>query len=199
MPGDRRLMVLMRGGGETDGICELERLQWIAWQPGAYKNPLLVLSSHLEFPLQISQPRKIRLLLYHLSTFQHLRPMMVFVNMDSAQFYQPPKAAGMRNDGRPADCNLRLPTAHGKDNDPTALGPNKQGRGILQKDNTIGILDTTGSLPKEPLNPFPMPTLNLNGTEADPGGRVLCHLFKLMVTKASRYFEQTHDQLRPWS
>lgn len=117
--------------------------------------------------------------------------------MDSAQFYQPPKTASMRNDGRPADCNLRLPTAHGKNNDLTALGPNKQGRRILQKDNTIGILDTTGSLPKELFNPFLMPTLNFNGIEADPGGRVFCHLFKLMITKIFRYFEQTHDQLRP--
>ncbi len=103
----------------------------------------------------------------------------------------------MRNDGRPVDCNLHLPTAHGKYNYPTALGPNKKGSRILQDDNTIEILDMTGSLPKEPLSPFPMPTLNLIGTEADPGGRVLCHMFKLTVTKASRYFEQTHDQLRP--
>ena len=119
--------------------------------------------------------------------------------MNSAQFYQPPKAAGIRNNGRLAGCNLRLPTTHRKDNDPIALGPNKKGSGILQNDNTVEILDTTSLLPKEPLSLFPMPTLNLNGTEADPGGRVLYHLFKLTVTKASRYFEQTHDQLRPWS
>ena len=122
---------------------------------------------------------------------------MVFVNMDSAQFYQPLKAAGMRNDGRPAGCNLRLPTARGKDSDPTALGLNKKGSGILQNDNTIEILDMTGSLPREPLGPFPIPTLNFNSTEADPRGRVLYHLFKSKVTKASRYFKQTHNQLRP--
>ena len=105
----------------------------------------------------------------------------------------------MHNDGRPAGYNLRLPTAHRKDNDPTALRPNKKGSGILQNNDTIEILDTTGLLPKEPLSPFPIPTLNLNGTEADPGGKVLRHLFKLTVTKASRYCEQTRGQLRPWS
>ena len=96
---------------------------------------------------------------------------MAFVNMDSAQFYHPPKAAGMRNDGRPAGCNLRLPAAHGKDNNPTALGPSKKANAILQNDNMVEILDRTGSPPKEPFNPFHMPALNLNGTEADPGGR----------------------------
>ena len=57
----------------------------------------------------------------------------------------------------------------------------------------IEILDTTGLLPKEPLSLFPILILNLNGTEVDPGGRVLRHLFKLTVTKASRYFKQTYN------
>lgn len=56
---------------------------------------------------------------------------MVFVNMDSAQFYHPSKAAGMRNDGRFAGCNLRLFAAHGKDNNPIAFGPIKKGNAIL--------------------------------------------------------------------
>ena len=121
--------------------------------------------------------------------------MMAFVNMDFAQFYQPPKAAGICNNGRPAGCNLRLPTAYGKDKNPTALKPSKKGSRILQNDNTIDILASPP--PKEPLSPFHMPALNLDGTGADPRGRSPPLLFKLTVTKASRYFEQTHYHWRP--
>ena len=124
---------------------------------------------------------------------------MAFVNMDFAQFYQPPKTARMRNDGRPAGGNLHLPTAHAKDKNPTALRPSKKGSAVLQNDSTVDILDRIGPPPKEPLRLFHMPALNLDGTEADPGGRVLRRWFKLTVTKASRYFEQTHYHWRPWS
>lgn len=51
---------------------------------------------------------------------------MTLINMDSAQFYQPLKAVGIRKDGRPAASSLRIPIARGKGNDPTALRPSKE-------------------------------------------------------------------------
>lgn len=57
------------GGEEMDGVCMLERLQWIAWQPGAYKTPLLIPLFHIEIPLPNSPAQKIQLHLYPLATF----------------------------------------------------------------------------------------------------------------------------------
>lgn len=67
MPGD------LKGGGgrgeEMDGVCMLERLQWIAWQPGAYKTPLLIRLFHIEIPPPNSPAQKMQLRLYPLATF----------------------------------------------------------------------------------------------------------------------------------
>ena len=52
-----------------DRDCMLERLQWIAWQPGAYKTPLLIPLFHKEIPLPNSLAQKIQLHLYPLATF----------------------------------------------------------------------------------------------------------------------------------
>ena len=89
----------------------------------------------------------------------------------------------------PIGYNLRLSTADRRDNDPIALRLNKKGSRILQNNNTIEILNTTNLLIKDPHSLFSILILNLNGTEEDPRDRVLCYLFKLIVTKASRYFK----------
>lgn len=47
---------------------------------------------------------------------------MIFVNMDTAQFYQLPKAASTRKDGQPTVSSLRPFTA---------LGPSEKGKGTL--------------------------------------------------------------------
>ena len=89
---------------------------------------------------------------------------MVFVDMDTAQFYQPPKAAGTHKDGQPVVSGLRPSTA---------LGPSEKGKGIILNHNQIENLDMTGLLLKEPLNPFHVSASNLNCIEADAGGTVL--------------------------
>ena len=67
MPGDLKKG---RGGGEEmDGICILERLQWIAWQPGAYKTPLFICLFYIEIPLLNFLAQKIQLHLYSLAMF----------------------------------------------------------------------------------------------------------------------------------
>ena len=65
----------------------------------------------------------------------------------------------MRNNERFTNCNLRLFTTHEKNNDSITLESNKQEREILQKDNTIEILDTIDSLSKKFLNSFLMSTV----------------------------------------
>ena len=57
---------------------------------------------------------------------------MTFVDMNSVQFYQPPKA-GLHSDGRPTASNLRVPMASGDDNNPGALGPDKGPSGSYWK------------------------------------------------------------------
>ena len=89
---------------------------------------------------------------------------MVFVDMDTAQFYQAPNAAGTRKDGEPTVSGLRPSTA---------LGPSKKGNGILPNHDLIENLDMTGLPLKVPLNPFHVSALNLNGIEAGAGGTVL--------------------------
>lgn len=84
--------------------------------------------------------------------------------MDTAQFYQPPKAAGTRKDGQPAVSGLRPSTA---------LGPSEKGKGILVNHDQIENLDMTGLPSKEPLNPFHVSASTLNCIEADAGGTVL--------------------------
>ena len=94
----------------------------------------------------------------------HLYPTMVFIDMDTAQFYQPPKAAGIRKDGQPVVSGLRPSTA---------LRPSEIGKGILLNHDQIEHLDMTSLPSKEPLNPFHVSASNLNCIEADAGGTVL--------------------------
>lgn len=89
---------------------------------------------------------------------------MVFVDMDTAQLYQPTKAAGTRKDGQPAVSGLRPSTA---------LGSSEKGKGILLNHDQIENLDMTGLPLKEPFNPFHVSVSNLNRIEADAGGTVL--------------------------
>ena len=93
----------------------------------------------------------------------HLYPTMIYVDMDNAQFYQPPKAAGTRKDGQTAVSGLRPSTA---------LGPSEKGKGILLNHDQIENLDMTGLPLKEPLNPFHVSASNLNCIEAPAGGTV---------------------------
>lgn len=97
---------------------------------------------------------------------------MAFVDMDSAQFYQPPKATGMRKEGRPTDCNLR---PYGLWEGQRCYGSWTEWKGskILQNFNVIETLDMTGPLSREPSNSLHMSVLNFNGTEADIGGTFL--------------------------
>ena len=60
---------------------------------------------------------------------------MTFIDIDSAQFYQPSNIVGLCSDGRPAVSDFRLFTARAKDNNPGAfrlskkLNKNLQGYG----------------------------------------------------------------------
>lgn len=96
---------------------------------------------------------------------------MAFVEMGSFHHYQPPNA-GLRRDGRPTASNLRVSTARGKGNNPTALGPGKKWSGILQDHDLIETLDMTALPPDESLDPFHVPAPNLNGTEREAEGTV---------------------------
>ena len=88
---------------------------------------------------------------------------MNHVDMDTAQFYRPPKAADTRKDGQTVVSGLRPSTA---------LGPSEKGKGILLNHDQIENLDMTGLLLKEPLNPFHVSVSNLNCIEAPAGGTV---------------------------
>lgn len=105
---------------------------------------------------------------------------MTLVDMDSAYFYQPLKAAGMRKDGRLAASSLRVPIAPGKGNDHMALRPSKQPSGRLQDYELIGILDMTRLTPKESHDPIRQSALDLC-IEADAPGTIPYHYFVMDV------------------
>ena len=162
MPGDRRLMVLR----EEERPMGFAYWRDCSGSPGSLEHmtPLLIplispgnslpdLSAKKDPPSSVSS-----------GYVWHLYPTMIFVDMDTAQFYQPPMAAGTRKDGQPAVSGLRPSTA---------LGPSEKGKGTLLNHDQIENLDMTGPSIKEPLNPFHMSASNPNGIEADAGGTVL--------------------------
>ena len=67
-----------------DRVCMLERLQWIAWQPGAYKTPLLIPLFHKEIPLFKLPSPKDPTSSVSSGDVWRLYPTMVFVDMDIA-------------------------------------------------------------------------------------------------------------------
>ena len=67
-----------------DMVCMLERLQWIAWQPRAYKTPLLIPLFHKEIPLFKLPSPKDPTLSVSSGDVWRLYPTMVFVDMDTA-------------------------------------------------------------------------------------------------------------------
>ena len=98
---------------------------------------------------------------------------MMFVNMDLAQFYQPPNMAGLCSDGRPAASNFRLSTARAKDNNPGAFEPSKKSSRTFQNHDLIEILNMTGLPPEELLNSLDVPAPDLGRTQRDTEGTVL--------------------------
>ena len=92
--------------------------------------------------------------MYYLNTFKHLRFIIIFVNINSVQFYQLSKIIDMRNNKRMTDCILYCFIIHEKNNNFTVLQSNKKERLILQNNNTIEISDIIKLLLKKFLSSF---------------------------------------------
>lgn len=89
---------------------------------------------------------------------------MIFVNINTAKFYQFPKAAGIRKNRQPKVSSLYSFMA---------LEPSKKEKRTLLSLDQIKNLDMTDLPLKKPLNLFCMLALNLNGIKTDVKGIVL--------------------------
>ena len=152
---DRR-SVFFEKGREMDRVGRLAAL-------GAYK-PLLIVTLHLELHfLTPSGPDRSTCLLWAASCILCLT--MVFIDMDSLQFYEPPAKPGVRSNGRPTTSNLRIPSPRWED--PVALGASQKSSGVLYNPNLTQSQNGTGPLQKDSLDSFHAPEMGLNGTQAD--------------------------------
>ena len=55
---------------------------------------------------------------------------MVFVDIDSLQFYEPPAKPGVRSNRRSTISNLRIPSPRWEGKDSTALGASQKSSGV---------------------------------------------------------------------
>ncbi|KAI4234660.1 MAG: hypothetical protein L6R40_006666, partial [Gallowayella cf. fulva] len=92
---------------------------------------------------------------------------MVFVDMDSLQFYEPPAKPGVRSNGRSTTSNLRIPSPRWEGKDSVALGASQQSSGVPYNPNLTQSQNGTGPLQKDSLDSFRVPETGLNGTKAD--------------------------------
>ena len=92
---------------------------------------------------------------------------MVFVNMDSLRFYEPPAKPGVRSNRRSTTSNLRIPSPRWEGKDSVALGASQKPSGVPYDPNLIQSQNGTGPLQKDSLNSFRVPKIALNGTKAD--------------------------------
>lgn len=88
----------------------------------------------------------------------YLYLILIFVNIDIAQFYQPSKTVGIHKDGQSLVSSLHLFMT---------FRPSEKGKETLLNFNQIENLDMTGLSLKKSLNPFYVSVLNFNGIEVD--------------------------------
>ena len=93
---------------------------------------------------------------------------MVFVDMDSLQFYKPPAKPGVRSNGRFTTSILRIPSPRWEGIDSIALRASQKPSGAPYNPNLIQSQNGTGPLQKDSLDSFRAPEMGLNGT-ADKG------------------------------
>ena len=92
---------------------------------------------------------------------------MVFVDMDSLQFYNPPAEASLRTDGRPTISNLGDPAPRWSGKNPAVLEASQESRRVLHNPDLIQPQNTTGPLESESLESFRAPGVCLNSTKVD--------------------------------
>ncbi|KAI4201553.1 MAG: hypothetical protein LQ350_003168 [Teloschistes chrysophthalmus] len=92
---------------------------------------------------------------------------MVFIDMDSLRFYEPPAKLGARSDRRSITSNLRILLSRWKRKDSVALGANQEPSGVPYNPNLTQSQNRTGPLQKDSLNSFSVPEIGLNGIKAD--------------------------------
>ena len=92
---------------------------------------------------------------------------MVFIDMDSLQFYVPPAKPGVRSNGRSTTSSLRIPSPRWEGQDSVALGASPKPSGVPYNPNVAQSQNGTGPLQKDSLDSFRAPEMSLNGTMAD--------------------------------
>ena len=92
---------------------------------------------------------------------------MVFVDMNSLQFYEPPAKPVVHSSGRSTTSNLRIPLPRWEGKDSVALGASQQSSGVPYNLNLTQSQNGTGLLQKDSLDSFRAPEMGLNSTKAD--------------------------------
>ncbi|KAL8809568.1 MAG: hypothetical protein Q9223_007908 [Gallowayella weberi] len=92
---------------------------------------------------------------------------MVFVDMDSLQFYEPPAKPGVRSNGRSTTSNLRIPSPRWEEKDSMAFGASQKSSGVPYYPNLTQSQNGTGLLQKDSLDSFCAPEMGPNSTKAD--------------------------------
>ena len=97
-----------------------------------------------------------------------LYPIMDFIDLDTAQFYQPPTRTGRRGHRQFVASSRGVPTAHKERDNPVSFGPSNMPSGRLEDYDLIECVDLTGP-PTELLDLFCEPA-QVNGAEVHAGG-----------------------------
>ncbi|KAL8799826.1 MAG: hypothetical protein Q9200_007435 [Gallowayella weberi] len=92
---------------------------------------------------------------------------MVFVDMDSLRFYEPPAKPGVRSNGRSTTSNLRIPSPRWEGKDSMAFGASQKSSGVPYYPNLTQSQNGTGLLKKDSLDSFRAPEMGPNSTKAD--------------------------------
>ena len=140
--------------------------------------------------LSDSSVKKISLSVSH-SYDQHLCHIMMFVDMNSINCYQPSIKAGLPSNQRPTVSNLDDFIASEQHNSATALELSNKLSRRLYNYNLIKVLDMTGLMLKGSLNLICEPATELNSTEVDTESKITFFVFEWMWTNDPRYLVQT--------
>ena len=92
---------------------------------------------------------------------------MVFVDMDSLQFYNLPAKPGVRSNRRSTIPNLRIPSPGWEGKNSVALRASQQSSGVPSNPNLTYSQNGSGLLQKDFLDSFRVPEIGLNGNKAD--------------------------------
>lgn len=92
---------------------------------------------------------------------------MVFVDVDSLQFYEPLAKPSVRSNGRSTTSILRIPSPRWEGKDSIALGASHKLSGVRYNSNLTQFQNGTGPLQKDSLDSFRASEISLNGTKAD--------------------------------